>query len=202
MMIHMETLVAIPAQTTMSREMNLAAETMTLRTSSLREIAAYAEVEALDTMNIITQNTTTTLKNTTTQKSTITLMITITLMNIITQMVDLTGISTPKKNALITTILLIVEMILVVNTMTYSLLHVDFMILKTSSLQENAAHAVEEALGTIPRGMKCQHGLNPKTSREAEQEREDGTNQWGLSQRRSETQLLKLNKQEPKCQTV
>ena len=41
-----------------------------------------------------------------------------------------------------------------------------------SKLKVFAAHAVEEALGTISRGMKCQHGLNPKTSREAEQERE------------------------------
>ena len=38
------------AQTTMSREINRAAEIMTLRTSSLPEIAAYAEEEAQATM--------------------------------------------------------------------------------------------------------------------------------------------------------
>jgi len=66
----METL----ALATILKEMNPVAETTTLMTSSQPEIAAYVEVEALDTTNIITQKTTITLKN------------------IITQMVDLIGI--------------------------------------------------------------------------------------------------------------
>jgi len=66
----METL----ALATILREENQSAETTTLMTSLLQEIAAYVEVEALDTTNIITQKTTITLKN------------------IITQMVDLIGI--------------------------------------------------------------------------------------------------------------
>lgn len=72
--IHLETQVETLALTTMSTEENTSAETTTLMTSLLQEIAAYVEVEALDTTNIITQKTTITLKN------------------IITQMVDLIGI--------------------------------------------------------------------------------------------------------------
>jgi len=72
--IHLETQVETLALNTMSTEENTSAETTTLMTSSLQEIAAYVEVEALDTTNIITQKTTITLKN------------------IITQMVDLIGI--------------------------------------------------------------------------------------------------------------
>lgn len=74
--IHLETQVETLALTSMSTrgEENPVAETTTLLTSSLQETAAYAEVEALDTTNIITQKTTITLKN------------------IITQMVDLIGI--------------------------------------------------------------------------------------------------------------
>lgn len=62
------------ALASMLREENRFAETTTLMTSLLQEIAAYVEVEALDTTNIITQKTTIRLKN------------------IITQMVDLIGI--------------------------------------------------------------------------------------------------------------
>jgi hypothetical protein len=103
-------------------------------------------------------------------------------------MVDLIGNLTMEKCASITTILLIVETILVVNTMIYLLPHVDFMILKISLLPENVVHVVEEALELILKPVKCLPGHNRKISREAEMEREDGTNQWDLCQQRSETE--------------
>jgi len=93
-------------------------------------------------------------------------------------------------------------MILVVNTMIYLLLHVDFMILKISLLPENAVHVVAEALEIILIPVKCQPGHNQKILREAEVEREDGTNQWDLSQQRSETEWFNLNKLDLKFQTA
>ena len=47
---------------------------------------------------------------------------------------------------------------------------------------------VVEALEIILRLVKCQPGHNQKILREAEVEREDGTNQWDLFQQRSETE--------------
>ena len=48
--IHLETLEETLALTTMLKEMNPVVETMTLKTSSQLETAAYAEAEAPDTM--------------------------------------------------------------------------------------------------------------------------------------------------------
>jgi len=106
--------------------------------------------------------------------------------NTITQMVVLTGNLT-QRSASITTILLIVEMILVANIMIFSQLHADFTILKILLLPENAVHVEEVPPEITLNQVNNQHGPNQKISRETETEKEDGTNQWDPCLQRSET---------------
>ena len=69
---HLETQVETLALTTMLKEVNPVAEAMTPRTLSRLETAAYAEVEALDTMKKLLHSTT--LQHLTILLSTITLI--------------------------------------------------------------------------------------------------------------------------------
>jgi len=207
MMIHLETLVETLALTTMLKEMNLDAEAMIPKILLQQEIAAFVEVEALDITNIkkksliikITHKNITTLRaippmlNTTLLKAIPPMLNTTSLaeaippmLNIITLMVVLTGNLT-LRSASITTILLIVEMILVANIMILSQLHVDFMIPKISLLPENVVHVEEEAPEITLNQVNYQPGLNQKISREIETGKEDGTNQWVPCLQRLET---------------
>jgi hypothetical protein len=186
--------------------MNLDAEAMIPKILLQQEIAAFVEVEALDITNIkkksliikITHKNITTLRailpmsNTTSLKAIPPMLNTTSLkaippmLNIITLMVVLTGNLT-LRSASITTILLIVEMILVANIMILSQLHVDFMIPKISLLPENVVHVEEEAPEITLNQVNYQPGLNQKISREIETGKEDGTNQWVPCLQRLET---------------